>query len=240
MGSSGAERIGSAIIYLDSLSYLLEIEECTPAIDFKEKQAGEVVAEVIPISVGDKNLINSIDDHHLSDYMGKSLTLEVRVIGARAVPKDLATNCQVKFGFWGATEQSVTKVVEGFEVCPQFDFTTRFTVDVDQEFVDHVANEAIELELWGMPAEVLYDTSNLSEENGGSATISISQLKKELRNERVKRKKAEARLAELVEHTSSPSISEDLPEDVAELQAEVVRLRKQLAAVPKSGACSIS
>ena len=50
-----AQMIGKALIYMDSLSFLLEIEEGTPIIDFKGKQQGELVCEVIPTQIGNKS-----------------------------------------------------------------------------------------------------------------------------------------------------------------------------------------
>ena len=43
--------IGTAVLYLDSLSFLLEIEETTPIIDFKGKQVGELTCELIALSI---------------------------------------------------------------------------------------------------------------------------------------------------------------------------------------------
>ena len=73
--------IGTAVLYLDSLSFLLEIEETTPVIDFKGKQVGELTCELIALSIGSKNLIDNFEEFQLKKFIGKELKLEMRVIG---------------------------------------------------------------------------------------------------------------------------------------------------------------
>ena len=73
-----ARLIGTAVLYLDSLSFLLEIEETTPIIDFKGKQCGELTCEIIALSIGKKNLIDNFEEVQLNNFIGSDLRLEVR------------------------------------------------------------------------------------------------------------------------------------------------------------------
>ena len=73
-----ARLIGTAVLYLDSLSFLLEIEETTPIIDFKGKQVGELTCEIIALSIGKKNLIDNFEEMQLNNFIGSDLRLEVR------------------------------------------------------------------------------------------------------------------------------------------------------------------
>jgi pSer/pThr/pTyr-binding forkhead associated (FHA) protein len=75
--------IGTAVLYLDSLSFLLEIEETTPIIDFKGKQVGELTCELIAISVDFNDghrksikLIDNFEEFQLKNFIGGILSLE--------------------------------------------------------------------------------------------------------------------------------------------------------------------
>ena len=224
-----AQMIGKALIYMDSLSFLLEIEEGTPIIDFKGKQQGELVCEVIPTQIGSKSLIDNYEEHELGNYMGEDITLEIRMIAAKGLPNQLCNNVYLRYSFFGnRCIEVITE--EAKSMAPKFDFSEQIIQNVDEDFIDYVKNEAFEIEVWGSPDEIVY-TSGIGQ-GEKYATMSAAQLRQELEKEQMERRKIESRLKDLEEKGASKQ-KEDLVK-------EIQQLKRQLKDAKKSTSCVVS
>ena len=223
------QMIGKALIYMDSLSFLLEIEEGTPIIDFKGKQQGELVCEVIPTQIGNKSLIDNYEEHELENYMGEDITLQLRMVAAKGLPNQLCNNVYLRYSFFGNRCIEVTSE-ETKSMAPKFDFSEQIIQNVDEDFIDYVKNEAFEIEVWGSPDEVVY-TAGIGQ-GEKYATMSAAQLRQELEKEQMERRKIEARLKELEEKGASKQ-KEDLVK-------EIQQLKRQLKDAKKSTSCVVS
>ena len=233
--------IGTAVLYLDSLSFLLEIEETTPIIDFKGKQVGELTVEVIALSVGGRSLLDNFDEHQIQDYMGKQLELEVRIIGARGLPASLCHNVTAKYSFWDQ-DPAETPPHPGSSIAPDFEHVTHMVVEVDKHFVAYVAEESLEVEVWGTPRQGGFGKkSDLDGSlDGGSMPLTVPELQAALKAERDARKAAEERVAELTGDGGGGGSGSKLGDEEMEgMRKEILRLQKQLAAAPKSKACIV-
>ena len=223
-----AQIIGKALIYMDSLSFLLEIEEGTPIIDFKGKQQGELLCELIPNKVGSKSLIDNYEEHELENYLGKDITLDIRMVGAKGLPNQLCNSVFLRYSFFGNKSIEVP-AAEGKNMAPNFDFSDQIIQNIDEDFVDFVKNEAFEIEVWGSPDEVVY-TAGIGQ-GEKYATMSAAQLRQELEKEQMERKKIETRLQELEQKGASKQ-KEDLVK-------EIEHLKKQLKDAKKSTSCIV-
>ncbi len=68
------------MIYLNSLGYLLEIEENTPIISYTGAQEGEVAVTIYPhllSAKGEKIPIEDLEDENLESYIGRKVLVEV-------------------------------------------------------------------------------------------------------------------------------------------------------------------
>eukprot|EP00946_MAST-07B_sp_MAST-7B-sp1_P001189 g1189.t1 len=227
--------IGTAVLYLDSLSFLLEIEETTPIIDFKGKQVGELTIEVIALSIGDIGLVDNFDEFHIRNYIGKKLELEVRIIGARGLPVGLCNDVKAKYTFWDQSTAE-TPPVKGATIAPDFDFVSHISVEVDRHFVSYVAEESLEIEVWGTPSRKGFGVALDSSLDAKDLPQTVPELQEALKMERERRKAAEARIAELSEGAGGKSSG---PSELESMRTEISALKKQLAAAPKSSACAI-
>ena len=232
--------IGTAVLYLDSLSFLLEIEETTPIIDFKGKQVGELTCELIALSIGNKNLIDNFEEFQLKNFIGQNLKLEMRMIGARGLPSSLCNDVEARWVFWDHA-QTCTKQIKGPTIAPDFEHITQVVVDVDSHFVQYVQNDSLEVEIWGKPTQKGFGNdssgSDSSGANGkGNLPKTVPELQSALEKERKKRKLAENRIAEL-ELTDGNGSS--VSAEVESLKNEVASLKKKLAEQPKSGVCAV-
>ena len=147
--------IGRALVYMDSIRYLLEIDETTPVIDYKGKQEGELLLEIVPRSHREEgsNLMEDLDDGQVEDMVGKKMWLRFKIVGARGLPQKLCQNTRVTFKFWGDAEPRTTAVCPNRTINPKFNYSEDIEVVVTKGFVSFISNDAMEFEVWGCPDE---------------------------------------------------------------------------------------
>eukprot|EP00753_Platysulcus_tardus_P020392 PLAT8018.2.p1 GENE.PLAT8018.2~~PLAT8018.2.p1 ORF type:complete len:1234 (-),score=747.63 PLAT8018.2:64-3765(-) len=159
------QLIGRALIYLDSLSYLLDIEEVTPIIDYKGKQEGELLVDILlkqpppglkPGVIPDASYWDSVDEdedfleeERLQEIVGRSMFMLIRVKSARGLPRKLSLNTHVQFTLDLEDKPRVTPPCEFASINPEFNWTIVVPRVITEEFCKYVAREAIEFEVWG-------------------------------------------------------------------------------------------
>jgi hypothetical protein len=226
-----AQLVGKALIYMDSLSFLLEIEEGTPIIDFKGKQQGELTCEIVPLKLGAKSLVDDYEEHELEHYNGQFLEIEVRMVGAKGIPHMLSNNVFLRYQFYNCRPMDVPPA-EGKSMAPNFHFTDQLQIEVNDDFIEYVKNEAFEIEVWGSPDEVVYSANTGGRSKDSEyGNMTAQQLVDALEKEKKQRKQAETRLAEIEMRKSS--------REKEELVEEIERLKKQLSEAKKSQACNL-
>ena len=94
-------------------------------IDYKGKQEGEILMELVPHQCGDLNLMaDNFDDDgewNITDFIGKKLHLTVKVLGGRGLPQKLCNNVFVQFKFFMDTEPQKTSVCPYKTINPSFE-----------------------------------------------------------------------------------------------------------------------
>lgn len=78
--------IGVARIHLEALSYVLDIEECTPIVDYTGKSWGELSATIVPFVVQENSLYCNDEFEELYEALGKQLQISVVIKSARGIP----------------------------------------------------------------------------------------------------------------------------------------------------------
>jgi|TARA_B110000090_G_scaffold197320_1_gene235138 hypothetical protein len=239
--------IGTAVLYLDSLSFLLEIEETTPIIDFKGKQVGELTCELIALSVEFEpqkgqpkresiKLVDNFEEFQLKNFIGGLLCLEMHVVGGRGLPNSLCNDVEARWSFWNHSEMN-TKQIKGPTIAPDFNSVEQIQIHIDHDFVHYVQNESLEIEVWGRPSTFVQTKNN---KNSPLMPSTVPELQNALKEERAKRKSAEERIAELTSTASgSAKSNRGRSESMEGMRDEIEALKKQLAAAPKSNACRV-
>ena len=224
------QLIGKALIYMDSLSFLLEIEEGTPVIDFKGKQQGELLCEMIPLKVGNKSLVDDYEEHELEQYGGELLELEIRMVGAKGIPHQLSNSVFLRYSFF---ENKLIEIPpsSGKSMAPHFNFTETVQVEITEEFIGYVKDEPFEIEVWGSPDEIMYSVGATADGEKSYSNMTTQELVQELEKEKNVRKEAETRLAELESKGAS--------KDKEDLVNEIEELKKQLQDAKKSASCLV-
>jgi hypothetical protein len=143
--------IGKALIYLEPLNYLMNIEERTSIYDFKGKSMGDAVVEVSLFA--DMGCTLSLDSKYqveeLRELNGKTIVVRVRVVRVQGIPSELSRDVYVSFGFWSVEELVRSEPHGKVTINPELDFAQAFEVTVSPEFIQHIENAALELDVIG-------------------------------------------------------------------------------------------
>jgi len=148
----GAALIGRSTIYLDSLLYVLPIEESTPIIDYKGKEEGELKVKIIPhLSENPPATEEDEEDiaEKLQDLYGQRLGITVFVESARGLPATRNTNVYVRYGFFLDDEPHKTEQCKYRTINPTLNFQKTHWITVTEEFKKYVEKEGIVFEVFG-------------------------------------------------------------------------------------------
>ena len=91
------QQIGWSHVYLESLTYLIDIDETTPVLDYKGKQCGELRV-IIRLSDDDAEQDFSDDAEAL---VGKALDLTIELPYCNRLPSEFASQTYIKYKFFG-------------------------------------------------------------------------------------------------------------------------------------------
>ena len=164
----------------------------------------------------------------------------MRMIGARGLPSSLCNDVEARWSFWDQ-DMIKTPSVEGPTIAPDFEYVTQVHVNVDRIFCDYVASESLEVEIWGKPTDSGFlkvrSSDDSSETSVRRMPKTVPELQAALKQERIKRKEAENRIAELT--TTPGRRSSNSSENIDLMRKEILQLKKKIAETPKSSTCLV-
>ncbi|XP_078377646.1 kinesin-like protein KIF28 [Oculina patagonica] len=141
--------IGSVQVYLQSLAYLIEVEESLVITDHKGNEKGHLQIEAYPC---DASFSEDLDDYveDPKELIGKALYFKLKIPYARGLPAIFGkgeTFC--KYKLYLDHEFTCTKSVTG-TMNPSYDSEKKFTFNpVTKQFVDYLLNKPLVVEVWG-------------------------------------------------------------------------------------------
>lgn len=141
--------IGSVQVYLQSLAYLIEVEESLTITDPKGNEKGQLQVEAYPC---DGNFSEDLDDfvEDPKELIGRGLYFKLKIPHARGLPAIFGkgeTWC--KYKLYLDKEHSRTKTVSG-TMNPSYSHERKFTFNpVTKQFVDYLLNTPLMVEVWG-------------------------------------------------------------------------------------------
>lgn len=142
-------QIGSAQIYLQSLAYMIEVEESVSITDHKGNEQGRLQIEAYPC---DERGNEDIDDffEEPEEMIGRSLYFKMKIPHARGLPPRFSkgeTWCQFKL--YLDQEPSVTGRVTG-TINPAYAYEKQFAFSpVTNQFVQYLLHSPLVIEVWG-------------------------------------------------------------------------------------------
>ncbi|CAH1153752.1 unnamed protein product [Phaedon cochleariae] len=154
--------IGVANIFLESLFHDVSLDYHTPIISQQGEVAGRLQVELSRVAgslpqdrICEAASDNSSECSQDEDEPGSSqVTIRVHIKQASGLPLSLANYVFCQYSFWGHPEAIVVPAITDSQSSKQpttvnFEHTDDFTVNISEEFVEHCAEGALSIEVWG-------------------------------------------------------------------------------------------
>lgn len=142
--------VGVAFLYLDALTYLMELREHIPIIDFQGRRAGELLVSIEPrLTDDDDEGLLTNEEAHLKHHLGETMTLQIRVVSATRVPSHKCASTFVRTKWFLSTHTLDTPRSPRASINPRFDAVFTITQIITADFLDYLASSSLELQLWG-------------------------------------------------------------------------------------------
>eukprot|EP01048_Picozoa_sp_COSAG05_P011129 COSAG05_NODE_1028_length_6112_cov_11.983868_1_plen_783_part_00 len=153
-----SQLIGVAHIYLESLSYLLDIRQKTIIVDYQGNTAGTLEVDLVPCSADGGDNMACIDEPE--QLVGTRLDLMVRVKTATGVSKQYGAHgsfvCH-KFYLDTEVERTPSAAPELVGGVPSYSYEHSRQVTIEQvtpNFVQYLQEGSMTFEVWSQPFEV--------------------------------------------------------------------------------------
>jgi len=145
------QQIGTAMVYLSSLAFLVDWQLSTPVLDYKGKQEGELQVDIMLCNPnGTLELTETAED--IKELIGKRFDFRIRIPHVRGLSPRLSTNVFVRFKTFNDAAYTETAKCAKKTINPTLDFDKQFTIrPVTAEFVKYIQSEAIQFEVLGSP-----------------------------------------------------------------------------------------
>ncbi|KAJ8964375.1 hypothetical protein NQ317_003092 [Molorchus minor] len=154
--------IGVANIFLESLFHEVSLDYHTPIISQQGEVAGRLQVELSRVAgsfpqdrICEAASDSSSDYSHEEEDQGSSqVTVRVHIKQASGLPISLAHFVFCQYSFWNHPEPIVVPAVTETHGLKQpttvkFDHTWDFTINLSEEFIEHCAEGALSVEVWG-------------------------------------------------------------------------------------------
>ena len=200
------QSIGKALIYLEPLMYLMDVEERTSIYDFKGKSMGDLSVEIRVYAneqctkrFGEIEMSDGVEDE-LTMLAGNTIYIAVFVDKAQGLPPELSRDVYVKFSFWPAEGNAYeiprckTKTIN-----PVFNHTKVFAIRVTDDFIKHVQQTALEFDVMGSGGDDNHNNINMTRNGIGGSMSGNNTMAGNKYNEDDKKRIAEleAQVAEM-------------------------------------------
>jgi hypothetical protein len=164
------QMIGRTLLFMDSLSFLLEMDDVAPVMDYRGHQCGELAVNIKPYVLNKRtfgvdegadalhfdasdwifpNLDLDAPEERLSDRLGQPIRFVFRVRGARGLPLRLCHQNHVSFQFYLNEALQSTHRCAHSSINPHFSHLDSNTLVVTEELIEYLESESLEFEVWG-------------------------------------------------------------------------------------------
>eukprot|EP01135_Chromosphaera_perkinsii_P006545 Nk52_evm17s539 gene=Nk52_evmTU17s539 len=158
--------IGSVHVFLQSLSFMIDLSETLPITDYRGKEQGNLKVDIIPCDASGKEYTED-DDVFVEDpseLVGKPMHFKVKIDYGRGLDKKYTTGMRCKFKFYLNPDQYCTDSIKG-TTNPDFKFSKQITVDpVTDQLLNYLNSSALVVEVYGQ------QSSQASSSNASSMT----------------------------------------------------------------------
>jgi hypothetical protein len=177
------QMIGRTLLFMDSLSFLLEMDDVAPVMDYRGHQCGELAVNIKPYILNKRtfgvtdegadalhfdasdwifpNLDLDAPEERLSDRLGQPIRFVFRVRGARGLPVRLCHRVHISFQFYLNEALQSTHRCAHSSINPHFLHLDSNTLVVTEELIEYLESEALEFEVWGSTEADIVDSPTI-------------------------------------------------------------------------------
>lgn len=146
------ELIGVSFVYLDSLQYLLDINDSYCIVNYQGYKSGFLqcharvwIDEVDPLPL----YINVDKECHLRQFMGRNCIIKFSFDGMMGLPDNLCAATHLKFKFFNHSAVYTTPKHDGVHTNPRLRSSVHLEQKITRDFIDFIMTGAIEVEIYG-------------------------------------------------------------------------------------------
>ncbi|XP_070565342.1 kinesin-like protein KIF28P isoform X2 [Ptychodera flava] len=155
--------IGYVHVYLQSLAYMIELEETLAITDYKGLEKGHLRVEALPCKKNGKEFSEDEDAfvEEPTEMLGKPMFFKVKIPSARGLPPQFKKSfCRYKFYLDKKMQQ--TKEIVG-TTNPDFYHEQLFNSNpVTRQFLEYIENQPLVIEVWGRQQGKAMKAANLT------------------------------------------------------------------------------
>merc|ERR1712226_793895 len=151
--------IGQVHVFLQSLAYMIELEENLTITDYKGAEQGHLAVSMYPCKADGKDIGDDyVDDP--SELVGKQFHFKLKISNARGLPKKFAkTFCRFKFYL----DENALKSNEMAGMNPDYGYQKQFDFKpVTKQLVEYLSNESLVIEVYGRQEDLPDGSGDLS------------------------------------------------------------------------------
>jgi len=172
--------LGSVYLYLQSLSYQIDIEETLSVTNYEGNDEGQLHVALCPCDATGRKLTEDMYVSNPAELLETRMDLLVKIPYARNlkwIQADRTRGVSCRFKFYTDTKMRCTKIISG-EADPNFDYTKQFTIkSVSHNFNNYLEHNALVIEMWGtqgtgVPVPMTHVASGGGSGSGGAAATS--------------------------------------------------------------------
>ncbi|KAI8734872.1 kinesin protein KIF28P, partial [Biomphalaria glabrata] len=144
--------IGTSLVYLQPLAYLIDMDESLAVIDWKGKEIGQLLVSLVPCDSKWEPLSDSSYVEDPKELLGKPYYFKFKIKGARGIPGNFEkSSCSYKF--YLEDKPTLTQEVKG-TMNPDYQHERQISFKtVTDQLITYLTNEAILVEVWGQQKE---------------------------------------------------------------------------------------
>jgi hypothetical protein len=144
-------HVGSVHVYLQSLGYLIDMDETLQITDYQGNSQGNIKVKIVPCNTNGKPFEEGAEDGYVEDpdeLIGKQMQFKIMIEYARGIPTRFTKGVHCKFRFYLDTQEYVTKAINGTPN-PDFNFEKLIKCGtVTEQFLRYLRDQPLVIEVW--------------------------------------------------------------------------------------------
>ncbi|KAK0041455.1 kinesin-like protein KIF28P [Biomphalaria pfeifferi] len=141
--------IGTANVFLQSLSYALEFDDELPITDHQGHEEGKLKVTIIPCTQNGQSLDENSFVEDPTELLGKHFCFKIIIKAAEVYKSRYNLGIKVKYKLWGDKEFTETQMMKG-TLTPQFNHSRIVSIDnLKSEHLEFFENHSITFLIYG-------------------------------------------------------------------------------------------